>query len=277
MNSRKTDFILEIGSGHNPRFRSHVLCDRFIDDDAERGGGIVADRPIVEADAQYLPFADGSFDYVICAHVLEHAEDPERMLRELMRVARRGYIETPSEIAERLYGWPFHRSVVNQVGGKLVIRRKDFVPPFGELFHLLAARDPLFRRFHQTHNALLLVQHEWEGRIDYEILPEGAAAPDLVSREAAEALLAEISRAPLRRTWGSLLKGLVPRRLVVLGKTFLRPARPRLGKSLREIVVCPSCKGAVSWEPNRIRCESCRADYPVLRGIPRLVPIAPSK
>src|SRR5712664_1444236 len=197
MNIRGGDFVLEIGSGNHPRFASHVLCDRLIDDNTERGGGIVADRPIVEADAQALPFADQSFDYVICAQVLEHVEDPERMLRELMRVARRGYIETPSEIAERLYGWPFHRSVINLLGGKLVIRRKSFDTPFGGLFHLLAARDPEFRRFHLTHNALLLVQYEWEGRIDYEILPDTSTPLDLQSKEVLEALWGRIARAPL--------------------------------------------------------------------------------
>ena len=45
---RPDDFVLEIGSGHNPKARSDVLCDKFITDDEQRGGRIVADRPIVE-------------------------------------------------------------------------------------------------------------------------------------------------------------------------------------------------------------------------------------
>ena len=64
MNVQVNDFVLEIGSGHNPSARSNVLCDKFLVDDTQRGGQIVADRPIVEADGQYLPFADNSFDYV---------------------------------------------------------------------------------------------------------------------------------------------------------------------------------------------------------------------
>ena len=88
MNIRPDDFVLEIGSGHNPKARSDVLCDKFISDDEQRGGAIVTDRPIVEADGQFLPFADRAFDYVICSHVLEHVEDPVQLITELERVAR---------------------------------------------------------------------------------------------------------------------------------------------------------------------------------------------
>ncbi len=53
---------------------------------------VVADRRImtVAADVSALPFADGSFDFVVCAEVLEHI-DPSRLARacrELARVAR---------------------------------------------------------------------------------------------------------------------------------------------------------------------------------------------
>ena len=69
MNIRTDDFVLEIGSGHNPKSRSDVLCDKFIGDDEQRGGAIVTDRPMVEADGQFLPFADRAFDYVICSRM----------------------------------------------------------------------------------------------------------------------------------------------------------------------------------------------------------------
>jgi len=45
--------------------------------------------PLVMADVLRLPFADGSFDLVLCLEVLEHLADPGRGLSELLRLTRR--------------------------------------------------------------------------------------------------------------------------------------------------------------------------------------------
>ena len=41
-------------------------------------------------DAARLPFADGSFDVVVCLEVIEHLPQPEQVLREVNRVLRAG-------------------------------------------------------------------------------------------------------------------------------------------------------------------------------------------
>ena len=51
------------------------------------------------------PFADKSFDFAICSHTLEDIRDPLFVCAELNRVAKRGYIETPSRLAETCRGW----------------------------------------------------------------------------------------------------------------------------------------------------------------------------
>lgn len=46
------------------------------------------------ADGLRLPFADKSFDFVLCSKTAHHlaSADAERLLKEMLRVARRGYI-----------------------------------------------------------------------------------------------------------------------------------------------------------------------------------------
>lgn len=50
------------------------------------------------------PFADDQFDFVICSQTLEDVRDPIFVCSELIRVARRGYIEVPSRLEEQTYG-----------------------------------------------------------------------------------------------------------------------------------------------------------------------------
>ena len=55
-------------------------------------------RTSLVCDAHDLPFADGTFDAVVCQAVLEHVADPPRVVTELRRVLRPGglaYSEIP--------------------------------------------------------------------------------------------------------------------------------------------------------------------------------------
>jgi SAM-dependent methyltransferase len=109
--------VLDVGSGHRPHEDATHLVDLLPEDDSERGKPIQQlGLPLLLANVESLPFKDKSFDYVYASHVLEHTQNPEAACRELMRIARAGYIETPSPFYEQGYnypnperGWPFHR------------------------------------------------------------------------------------------------------------------------------------------------------------------------
>ncbi|MFR0894986.1 MAG: methyltransferase domain-containing protein [Alistipes onderdonkii] len=74
-----------------------------------------ATTPTAEAACVYSPpaagqcsgrspaFADKEFDYVICNQVLEHSDDPAQFLREVTRVGKARFIETPSLLGEWLF------------------------------------------------------------------------------------------------------------------------------------------------------------------------------
>lgn len=62
---------------------------------------IARGRPEIEAVALYdgerLPMADGAYDLGVLSHVLEHVNDPARLLAEVARVCRTVVVEVPLE------------------------------------------------------------------------------------------------------------------------------------------------------------------------------------
>jgi hypothetical protein len=72
------------------------------------------------SDSRPWPFGDNQFDYVICSHTLEDVRDPIHVCREIARVGKAGYIETPGPATELTRGiesplwcgWHHHRWLV---------------------------------------------------------------------------------------------------------------------------------------------------------------------
>jgi SAM-dependent methyltransferase len=92
--------VLDLGSGHHPFPLATVLSDISVADGSIGRAGAKFENPrglpVHEFPVERIPFADGEFDFLYCSHVLEHSTDPERACSEIQRVARRGYIETPT-------------------------------------------------------------------------------------------------------------------------------------------------------------------------------------
>lgn len=108
---KRRDKVLEIGPGHDPMFRSDVIADKFPHDDTHRCGKVLIypHQQFIEADGEQLPFEKDAFDYVICNQVLEHADNPARFIEEMVRVGKRGYVETPSMLGELMFPKESHR------------------------------------------------------------------------------------------------------------------------------------------------------------------------
>jgi SAM-dependent methyltransferase len=165
---KSTDLVLEIGSGNRPRRRSNILCDRFLEDNYQRASGkniVVDERPFVVAEGLALPFRDHSFDYVVASHIIEHVDDPQKFVFELTRVAKAGYIESPSELGEKIFGWPFHQWIVRIEKDTIIMRKRREDSPFGDYFHRMYQDDQLFAEFIDSHYEDFYVQLEWEGSI----------------------------------------------------------------------------------------------------------------
>jgi SAM-dependent methyltransferase len=83
----------------------------------------------VEGSVEALPFPDGAFDTVICAHTLEHVQDLPKALAELRRVARqRLIVVVPKQRPYRytfdlhLHFFPTRSSVIVGLGRRSGLR-----------------------------------------------------------------------------------------------------------------------------------------------------------
>ena len=172
MKIKPTDLVLDVGSGERPHPRANVLCDLLIKNNSQRAGGfpIVIDRPFVVGDAYHLPFKNKSFDYVICSHLLEHVEDPLQLIKELVRVGKAGYLETPSPLSERLFGWDFHLWFVTSKNGALFLQKKRKGVRLGGFFHKLIEKQIWFRRFFEENQDLFYTKYEWQGKIKIKVV-----------------------------------------------------------------------------------------------------------
>lgn len=206
--------VLDVGSGDKPHWRADVLLDRHVGHEhgAQRSGRAAArvDRPMFEADAASMPFADQAFDYVICSHVLEHVERPDLVIAEMTRVAKAGYIEVPEAASAKIVDFPSHLWWCTMRDGVLVLTAKT-TPWFDEDIHryLTASglRDQLAALLdrHLDHRVIELrwstaVPHRVEGSVPPDM--GGAAATDTAHHRGGETLaaraLAAVMTIPLR-------------------------------------------------------------------------------
>jgi SAM-dependent methyltransferase len=119
--------VLDIGSGHMPfPLATHLADVAFTDDHYGRAGMPIREvdgKPFFECNIESMPFQNREFDFVYCSHVLEHVADPMRACSELMRVGKRGFIETPTRGKDLFLNTARvsrHRWAVEKMGKRLI-------------------------------------------------------------------------------------------------------------------------------------------------------------
>jgi ubiquinone/menaquinone biosynthesis C-methylase UbiE len=181
---RAGDTVLDIGSGHLPFPMATHLAD-FATEDGHYGRAgapfkFVQGKPVYNCSVEEMPFMDGAFDFVYCSHVLEHVSDPIKACRELMRVAKRGYLETPTRAKDLFLNTAKisnHRWMVEYFNDRLVFSEYSNDQIEGLRNDLLMSMhcSPETER-EKAFAALILIKSDqvntmltWEGGFDVEV------------------------------------------------------------------------------------------------------------
>jgi SAM-dependent methyltransferase len=177
---KPSDRVLEIGGGHRPHSRANVVVDKYIENNFHRSGDlkVLKDQTFMEADGENLPFNENEFDYVICSHVLEHVGNPEKFLAEQFRVAKSGYIETPSLLGEVLYARDSHKWIIQEINDVIYLVDKKKINFFygynlADLFQNYLPKNSIgFKILEYTYPNMFTNRVEWKEDFKYMVNPE---------------------------------------------------------------------------------------------------------
>ena len=135
----ESDVVLDIGGWGRPFNRANYVIDA---EPYETRGYYGAARSAQGGDREFFsretwiqrdicdhtpfPFADKEIDFVMCSQTLEDIRDPLWVCAEMIRVAKRGYVEVPARVVESCrgvepgqVGWTHHRWLVDIDGNHL--------------------------------------------------------------------------------------------------------------------------------------------------------------
>lgn len=164
--------IVDIGGGQNPHPSAGVIVDKYIDN-VSRGKDIVipSDAKFMQADVEDLPLGDKEFDYSYAKHILEHVTNPAQACKEIMRVSKGGYIETPTALWEVLFGRGYHLWLVEAEGNKLIFTKKNNknCPPNKFGGDWLYTNCKPFNDMFVKNIDLFYVRFHWKDRFEVEI------------------------------------------------------------------------------------------------------------
>ena len=91
--------VLEIGPGFEPFEKATHFCG-WTDEEGSR----LKNYTKANVSEDKLPYADKEFDFVYLRHVIEDLWNPIHCLNEISRIAKEGWIETPSPFCEMTVG-----------------------------------------------------------------------------------------------------------------------------------------------------------------------------
>ena len=150
--------ILDIGCGYNASKFAKIICD------VQDLSNYYLDKKFIRLTEKKLPFKDKEFDFVVASHVMEHVEDVDFFIKELVRVSKKGYIELPTILEDNLvfenkndHLWHMD---FDDVENKLLISKK--VQYFEPVLTVAT-----IKKLNKVFRSSLVLEFIWEDTINY--------------------------------------------------------------------------------------------------------------
>ena len=254
---KRKEIVLDIGSGGYPYPRADFLVDRISGAEHRNNFSLITDRITILSDARKLPFKDKSIDFSIASHVLEHIPNPEVFIKELIRVSKRGYIEVPSALFERIFPYAIHCLEIDIINDELIIHKKSkpIIDDFMHSFHYLNGKGRLGKIMHEN-PASFHVRFFWNDKIKFKIIN------DEVDSSWVESIYFQkntdsISTNQLTNnfTWRSFGFYIATNYFKLTRKKF------RNHSLIKKILCCPDCHNEFVYESSLFYCPNCNYNF----------------
>jgi hypothetical protein len=189
---------------------------------------------------------------------------PEVFLKELQRVGKAGYIETPHALFERLYPYDIHCLEILESDGVLHIHKKNqpIEDPFLGTRKILMDGTKWAELMH-INPRLFHVQYFWSHEIKYEI-DNPAVACEWIEEINASSVEGIVKSGYLddERGWRDI-------GLSVLNLWYRIRRKFRLKNfNLLSILPCPSCGRILVSEESFLKCNCCSSKFSYQNDIP---------
>ncbi len=175
---KSSEKILDVGGSmkQHEGLKIDTLVDIFRPEEVPYTPSKLIAKNFVRLDVarERLPFGNKEFDFCLCTHTLEDLSNPELAINEMARVAKRGYIVTPSfgsdlvfshvdftdwlTGARRVPGAAHHKWLFYKKGKKMRIIAKNYPILYTPRYQIAGWSGE--QEF----------EYYWEDKIDYEIV-----------------------------------------------------------------------------------------------------------
>lgn len=173
------DKVLDVGSGGEPFPYATHLVDKYPQETQHRWNELqTRGKQFIQADIEKLPFKDKEFDFVYCVHVLEHVDDAAKACDEIMRVGKRGYLETPTRMSDIMFNFAgkkdFHKWYVAMLGNTLIFHEYPDAEhrdtESDDFYHFAHAKFPnRIQKMYRKNKDLFSNMFLWENGFNYYV------------------------------------------------------------------------------------------------------------